>query len=174
MPCQLRSLFVFMLIVTSTLLFTQQPASGQDAMSPIWKNGLGFSTADGKNKIYLGGRLQIDTGFFSEEDGVDAEEDGVRMRRARIALSGLINGNIEFKTQYDFSGGDADFKDFYMGFLNKGSMPSVISKIRVGQQYEPFGLETLTSSKYITLADLANHSPREQAGHTHRDHLQNH
>jgi len=88
-----------MLIVTSTLLFTQQPASGQDAMSPIWKNGLGFSTADGKNKISLGGRLQIDTGFFSEEDGVDAEEDGVRMRRARIALSGLINGNVEFKTQ---------------------------------------------------------------------------
>ena len=54
-------------------------------------------------------------------------------------LSGVINGNIEFKTQYGLTGGDADFKDFYMGFLNKGSMPGVISKIRVGQQYEPFG-----------------------------------
>ena len=87
MPCQLRSLFVFVLIVSSTLLFISQSVSGQDAMSPIWKNGLGFSTADGKNKISFGGRLQIDTGFFSEEDGVDVEEDGVRMRRARLSLS---------------------------------------------------------------------------------------
>lgn len=153
MSFQFKSLCLLVLIVTSTLLFTSQSVSGQDAMSPIWKNGLGFSTADGKNKISLGGRLQIDTGFFSEEDGVDVEEDGVRMRRGRIALSGLINGNIEFKTQYDFTGGDADFKDFYMGFLNKGSMPDMISKIRVGQQYEPFGLETLISSKYITFAE---------------------
>ena len=146
MSFQFKSLCILVLIVTSTLLFTSQSVSGQDAMSPIWKNGLGFSTADGKNKINIAGRLQIDTGFFSEEDGVDVEEDGVRMRRARLSLSGVINGNIEFKTQYGFTGGDADFKDFYMGFLNKGSMPGVISKIRVGQQYEPFGLETLISS----------------------------
>ena len=166
---QIRGIFVVAVLVGLTLATDQNPVSGQDPMSPFWKNGLGFSTADGKTKINLGGRLQIDAGFFEEEDGVDVEQDGVEIRRARVALSGLINGNIEFKTQYDFAGGDADFKDAYIGLLNESGsgLPSFFKKIRVGQQYEPFGLETLTSSKYMTFIERSfttNMSPGRNTG----------
>ena len=144
-----------MLSFTSTLafifaatLFTSD-ANAMQEMAGNWKSGLSFSSDDGNIKIGIGGRLQIDHGFFSEEDGVDQEQDGVEMRRSRLAVSGLIGGNVEFKTQYDFAGGDADFKDAWIGLKEAG----FLGKVRVGQQFEPMGLETLTSSKYITFAE---------------------
>ena len=133
------------------LLFTfiTADANAMQSMSGNWKNGLSFTSDDGETKIGFGGRLQIDYGFFSEEDGVDQEQDGVEMRRARFAVAGVIGGNVEFKTQYDHAGGDSDFKDAYIGLKDAG----FLGKLRVGQQFEPMGLETLTSSKYITFAE---------------------
>ncbi len=169
MKRQRNLLFYIVLLIAMIFLNSHEQTMAQEAMEPFWKNGLGFSSADGKTKFNLGGRLQIDAGFFSEEDGVDVEEDGVKIRRARIALSGLIYGNVEFKTQYDFSGGDADFKDAYIGLLNNGGsgLPDFIKKVRVGQQYEPFGLEVLTSSRVITFAERSfttNLSPNRNTG----------
>jgi phosphate-selective porin OprO/OprP len=51
--------------------------------------------------------------------------------------------------QYDFAGGDADFKDFYMG-LKK--IPYA-GTLKIGHFKEPFSLEELTSSKYITFME---------------------
>ncbi len=51
--------------------------------------------------------------------------------------------------QYDFAGGDADFKDVYVG-LKK--LPGV-GTLKVGHFKEAFGLEELTSSKYITFIE---------------------
>lgn len=129
--------------------FIVADANAMQSMSGNWKNGLSFTSDDGQTKIGFGGRLQVDYGFFSEENGVDVEQDGTEMRRARFAVAGVIGGNVEFKTQYDFAGGDADFKDAYIGLKDAG----FLGKLRVGQQYEPMGLETLTSSKYITFAE---------------------
>ena len=71
------------------------------------------------------------------------------MRRARLAIAGVIGGNVEFKTQYDFGGGDADFKDAYVGLKDAG----FLGHVRIGQLKEPMGLEWATSSKYITFAE---------------------
>jgi phosphate-selective porin OprO/OprP len=56
---------------------------------------------------------------------------------------------MQFKAQYDFAGGDADFKDVWLG-LQK--IP-YIGKFRIGQQKEPFSLEEQTSSNYITFLE---------------------
>ncbi|NCF99121.1 MAG: hypothetical protein GWP39_06365 [Planctomycetia bacterium] len=135
------------LLFSST--FVSEEAFSMQDMNVTWKNGLRISSPDGEVKFSIGGRVQVDYGFFSEQDGVDVESDGTEIRRARIAFAGVIGKNVEFKTQYDFAGGDADFKDAYVGLLEAG----VFGKVRVGQQTEPFGLETLTSSKYITFAE---------------------
>ena len=139
-----------------TLSISMTPLDAMQEMNVTWKNGLRFSTADGENSISLGGRLQIDAGFFSvaagvapEPDSPYVEKDGVEMRRARLAIAGVIGGNVEFKTQYDFGGGDADFKDAYVGLKDAG----FLGHIRVGQLKEPMGLEEATSSKYITFAE---------------------
>ncbi|MDE0959853.1 MAG: porin [Planctomycetota bacterium] len=143
----------FVTLLTITLF-----PSGLEAMQEMnatWKNGLRLSTADGANSISIGGRFQMDAGFFNEVDavegivGLEREQDGVEMRRARLAIAGVIGGNVEFKTQYDFGGGDADFKDAYVGLTDAG----FLGHVRVGQLKEPMGLEWATSSKYITFAE---------------------
>ena len=119
-----------------------------------WREGLNFATLDGDFKLKIGGRLQTDW-FFSSEDqdvklDVGEQEDGVEFRRARIYFSGLIYGNVEYKLQFDFAGGDADFKDAYLGLTD---FP--LGTLRMGHFKEPFSLEELTSSKYITFLERA-------------------
>ena len=141
-----------------------------DTFRAFWKEGLNFETADSAFKMKIGGRIHFDSAFTSGDDElveeVGALKDGVEFRRARIALAGEIYKKIEFKTQYDFagssfkykddkdsvgtfSGGQAKWKDVYVGVLD---LP-VVGNIRIGQFYEPFGLEEQTSSNYITFME---------------------
>ena len=83
-----------------------------------WKNGLRFETGDGKFKFKLGGRIMNDWGWFSENSAIKRvigdQVDGTEFRRARLYIAGEIYNNIGFKAQYDFAGGDVDFKDVYL------------------------------------------------------------
>jgi len=79
---------------------------------------------------------------------VGDQSNGSETRRARFYISGLLYDNIDFKLQFDFAGGDSDLKDAYVGLQD---FP--LGKIRAGHFKEPFGLEELTSSKYITFAE---------------------
>jgi phosphate-selective porin OprO/OprP len=120
-----------------------------------WKEGLNFATEDGNFKLKVGGRVMNDWLWISEDGDIKAssigeQEDGTEFRRARLHVSGLIYGNVEFKVQYDFAGGDADFKDVYLGLTD---FP--IGRLRVGHYKEPFSLEELTSSNYITFLERA-------------------
>ena len=128
--------------------------SDKSTLRPYWKDGLRLDSGDGSVKLKIGGRIQNDWAYFCE-DGTrerrfgDDFDDGTEFRRARIYLSGTIYNDVEFKVQYDFAGGDADFKDVYMGLKN---VPHV-GNIRVGQMKPPFSLEQLTSSNNITFLE---------------------
>lgn len=52
---------------------------------------------------------------FDDDLGGGLEGYGVEFRRARIFASGSFENNVFFKAQYDLAGGDADFKDMYIG-----------------------------------------------------------
>ncbi|MHC4693311.1 MAG: OprO/OprP family phosphate-selective porin, partial [Planctomycetota bacterium] len=84
-------------------------------------------------------------------------------RRVRLYTSGLMYGNVEYKLQFDFAGitGDADLKDAYIGLPD---FP--LAHLKMGHFKEPFGLEELTSSKYITFLERAFSSvdPARNAG----------
>jgi phosphate-selective porin OprO/OprP len=74
----------------------------------------------------------------------------VEFRRARIYFSGELYKRVVFKAQYDFAGGnDVNFKDVYIGMKNLGYAGTVL----LGHQKEPYSLEELTSSKYITFME---------------------
>jgi phosphate-selective porin OprO/OprP len=119
-----------------------------------WKEGLNFATLDENFKLKIGGRLQTDW-FWSSEDtrikqDVGDQEDGVEVRRARLYFSGLIYGNVEYKLQFDFAGGEAALKDAYL------ALPDFpLGELQMGHFKEPFSLEELTSSKYITFLERA-------------------
>ncbi len=119
-----------------------------------WKNGIRFQTADKAFSFKFGGRIMNDWAFMSEDDEVMAavgqlQDATTEFRRARLYISGAVYERIIFKAQYDFAGGDADFKDVYLG-LKK--LPGV-GTLKVGHFKEAFGLEELTSSKYITFME---------------------
>ncbi|MFQ5965263.1 MAG: OprO/OprP family phosphate-selective porin [Candidatus Scalinduaceae bacterium] len=119
-----------------------------------WDKGLRFKSENGNFKLKLGGRIMNDWGWFTEDkdilESIGNQVDGTEFRRARLYIAGEIYENIAFKAQYDFaSGGRPDFKDVYLA-LRK--IP-VVGNFRVGHFKEPFSLEELTSSKYITFME---------------------
>ncbi len=120
-----------------------------------WKDGIRAETGDGSVRLKIGGRIMNDWAFYSADDSIESLvgplEDGTEFRRARLYLAGQVYDNVIFKAQYEFAGGDADFKDVYLGL--KG-LPGHTT-VRVGHFKEPFGLEVLTSSKYITFLERA-------------------
>lgn len=126
----------------------------------FWKNGLNIQSKDGKNKIKIGGRIQVDFASISSPkrsfvDQLEAEQGnnlvgfGSEFRRARLFIEGTVYKIIQFKAQYDFAGGEATFNDVWLGMKD---VPGV-GHIRIGHQKEPFSLEALTSSKYITFME---------------------
>lgn len=127
-----------------------------NTLRAYWSNGLRLDSADGAFKLKLGGRIQNDWAWFVNadeelEDEVGNLEDGTEIRRARFYVSGTLYDNVEFKTQYDFAKGEAEFKDVYLGLLD---LP--FGNLRVGQFQEPFSLEELTSNNYLTFLERAS------------------
>ena len=137
------------------LLATSFPAEAQDSQLKYTTN-LTFKSDDGQFKVKLGGRMHNQYTWWSADSDYETAganpEDGAIFRRARLYMSGTIYGNIDFKAQYDFAGGDADFKDLYMEMRD---IPRA-GAIRVGQFKEPFGLEAQTSSNYSTFVERSS------------------
>jgi len=111
------------------------------------KKAASYVVAKVKNKkpsVTLGGRIQLDAGSVSE-DNVD-HNSGTEIRRARLFAKGTIDKDWSFKLQYDFTGtGSSGIKDAYLDYKPL--------KIRIGHAKEPFSLQNMTSSKYITFTE---------------------
>lgn len=135
------------------LCIAAPPASAEDDWTVRWDNGFKVESADEKFKLKFGGRAQADYTFASADDELEAAygagefEDGFEFRRARLFVEGTIYERVAFKTQYDFAGGDASFKDVWIG-LNQDW-----GQVRFGHYKEYFSLEELTSSKYLAFLE---------------------
>jgi phosphate-selective porin OprO/OprP len=84
-----------------------------------------------------------------EADMLKGDGEGVEFRRARLYVSGELYDRIIFKSPFDFAGGDVSLNDAYIGMKGLGFLGTV----KVGHFKEPFSLEELTSSKYITFME---------------------
>ncbi|VAX23350.1 Phosphate/pyrophosphate-specific outer membrane porin OprP/OprO [hydrothermal vent metagenome] len=147
----MKSLKSYLYIMIAMLLTVTGEQAFAETLEAKWKTGLQFT---GENfNLKFGGRIMNDWFFSSADSALEEDDtkwtDGTEFRRARLYVSGVIYKNIIFKAQYDFAGGDPDIKDMYMGIKN---IPGV-GTIKVGHFKEPFGLEELTSSKYITFLE---------------------
>lgn len=96
----------------------------------------------------FGGRLQLDYTFYDED--VAPLDDGGEDRRARLEVSGGLSPEWDYKLQLDFSPEDPELKDGYLRYSGVDS-----SRIWLGSFKQPFSLEELTSSKYITFIERA-------------------
>ncbi len=103
-------------------------------------------------EFHWGGRLFYDWGWFDSDSGYPAgDDDGSEFRAARIFTEGTIHKIIRFKAEYDFAGNDADFKDVYLA--TDVAVGEVKGEFQAGHFKEPFGLEQLTSSRFITFME---------------------
>ncbi len=126
-----------------------------------WDHGVRAKTGDGRLKMKFGGRLMYDWTWMEGNDiendfagsGTDFEnlEDGKEVRRARLYWQGEWNKKIKFKWQYDWADSPV-VKDLY---LELKALP-VVGNLRMGHFKEPFSLNELTSSKYITFIERAS------------------
>lgn len=139
------------------VFFSERAGTAEaQSLSAQWKDGFRYESDDKNISIKVGGRIYNDWTFWldadealeDEETGVGELEDSVEFRTARLYTAGSIY-NLEYKAEYDFAGGDSEFKDVWLGL--KG-VP-LVNSLRVGHQKEPFGLEELTSSRFITFLE---------------------
>jgi phosphate-selective porin OprO/OprP len=128
---------------------------------PVWVsfvNGLKVESYDKDFSFHVGGRIQVDGGVASEP--LTGQSGNVIFRRARLEVDGKAFKYWLYKFQYDFtSSGVAGIRDAYLAFKWPGlailpftSQPIIF---QVGNSKEPFSLEELTSSKYITFIERA-------------------
>lgn len=134
----------------------QVPKAASNSLSVFWKEGLRLETGDGDFKLRIGGRVQHDWVMYSTDrkirDSVNGGEsigDGVEFRRARIDIQGNIYRNTVYRLELDFAGGEVAFKDTYIEVLD---IP-YLGTYTVGHFKEPFSLEELTSSRFITFME---------------------
>ncbi len=112
------------------------------------EGGLEASTYDGAFSFELGGRLMVDSAYYQEDQ--NDLGNGTELRRARLDVEGVLFSDYGYEFGVDFGGGDADVKDAFIEY--RGWWPT---KVKIGQFKEPFSLEELTSSKYITFMERA-------------------
>jgi len=124
-----------------------------------WNEGYKVESKDGAFKMKFGGRIMYDLAFFDQDSRITEEfgelKSGSEFRRLRLFNAGEIYDNVTYKVQLDFAGGKVAFKSVFIQF-NK--IP-VLGQLRVGHFKEPFRLEALTSSKYITLMERSFNMP---------------
>lgn len=123
----------------------------------FWKEGLRFETPDKDFSLKLGGRIYNDWVWMTEDSDVRTAVgdlvDGTEFRTARMYVAGTIYDNVDYKAEFDFSTTSNEFKDVYLGIRD---LP--IGYLKMGHFKEPFGLEELTSSRFVTFMErsLAN------------------
>ena len=127
----------------------------ENGLFGYWKGGTKWDSADGKFKTQLYGRIQNDWIWWDSHDEVetalgDELNTGTEFRRARLGVKGTLYGNVGYKAEFDFAGGEAGFADVYMELKD---VFCGIGDVTVGHFKEPFGLDELTSSRFVTFME---------------------
>lgn len=149
--------------VTAEEIESTSNADILERLTALEENG---KQSDWFDKIKIGGRLQYDFTWADGDSRIENDlgklEDGTEVRRARLYASGTLYDYFDFKLQFDWAGAETALKDAYLGVNN---LPVYL---KVGHFKEPFSLEELTSSKYVTFMErtsvVSAFAPSRNAG----------
>ena len=143
---KMRTLICASMAFIGLLFISIAPVQAEDVNA---KGKFEVKTDDGDFSFKFGGQLQVDIALYDED--VTQLNNGTEFRRARLFASGKMFKNWEYKAQYDFAGNEVTLKDAYIRYAGLEN-----GKIIIGQFKQPFSLENLTSSKYITFMERAS------------------
>lgn len=126
------------------------------------KGKLTFQTKDKAFKLKLDNRIYTDLSFYlptesvdglsskpnkdiEDDDGVFRFNNGVSIRRARLALKANLYEKWFAEFDVDFAYNEVELKDMYLGYQFNDHL-----SIKAGHFKEPMSMERLTSSRYLT------------------------
>jgi phosphate-selective porin OprO/OprP len=130
-----------------------------------FKNGLFVETEDKAYSFKVGGRIMVDGGGISEP--LNGFSNQVAFRQIRLEVEGKAAKIWFYKLQYDFAGTGqvtgnnqtlGGIRDFFFGIQHPAlSLPFAKDPmfIMIGSQFEPFSLESNSSSKFRPLIERA-------------------
>jgi phosphate-selective porin OprO/OprP len=141
-------------------------AAAEDANSgwrEYWKEGFRVESEDGLFELKFGGRIHLDAAYVAPDDDLNdwakanPSEDplgslrgfGAEVRRARLFMQGNLYEHGMFKLDFAFEGAEVEAKDVWVGLRN---LP-LVGVARAGHFIEPFSLERLTSSNFLTFTE---------------------
>lgn len=158
-------LFALLAVILPTAVSAQTPAPPAEEQGEpvdVFQNAgiLVFESPDHRFKWWLDGRVMLDTAYYFNSDNVLA--NGAELRRGRFAMNFNLWETWAAQFDVDFADSAVAVKDAWIGYQG---IPN--SLIRAGHFRAPFGLETLTSSRYITFMERAltdNFSPDRRLG----------
>jgi phosphate-selective porin OprO/OprP len=119
-----------------------------------------FQSADSSFRYWLDGRVQIDGAVYTGSR--NSLGNGTEVRRARLGGKVTLYRDWHGEIDVDFAKNAVEMKDVWLGYEGFAN-----SLVKIGNYKEPFSLETLTSSKYITFMERSyadNFSPDRNIG----------
>jgi len=114
-------------------------------------NKKGFKVEDRKtgSALRIGGRLQAEQAFYNED--MTRLGDGAQLRRARLFVTGRVFRDWRFKSEIEFGKkGQVGPRNVWLKY--KGLKPVTFT---LGNFQEPFSLEGMTSSNFVTFMERA-------------------
>jgi phosphate-selective porin OprO and OprP len=104
-----------------------------------------------KTSMKVSGRIHADYWGFPNHDAViegfegGNPQDRIGFRRMRIGVSGKLPGNMTYKLEMEFAGGNmSEFRNATLGWED---LP-FFQRVRIGNQKRPYSLDQNNSSRY--------------------------
>jgi len=122
-----------------------------------FKNGFKINSGDGKSNFSVNGRIQADYRYFDTPEVASnqliatqgaANADAFDVRRAYLGAKGTFRNWINFEATLDGAGTAAYLKYYWLETAFSDKL-----KVRFGQFKPGFGLEQLTSSRFIDMTE---------------------
>ncbi|ODA66164.1 Porin P precursor [Methyloligella halotolerans] len=116
-----------------------------------WKGAPELSSADGKFKFKVRGRLNVDYNGINQDKPITGDPDvsAVELRRARLGVEGVMFYDWVYKFELDFAGDKTAIKDAYVEYTG---LPV---DLKAGHFKTYNSLEAQMSANYITFMEKA-------------------
>lgn len=121
---------------------------------------LKFTSDDKSYALWFDNRVYFDGAMFAN-DVYNPIGNGVMIRRARFAVKAVVWKNWYAEVDLDFAGSELELKDAYV----KYTFDSGNFNIKAGQFRESFGMETVTTSRYVTFIERSYMSKLDPSRH---------
>jgi phosphate-selective porin OprO/OprP len=116
-----------------------------------WRGAPEFSSADGKFKMKLRGRLHADYNAIDQDESITGRPDvnAAEIRRARLGIEGVVWSDVKYIVEVDFAQDAVSLKDAYFEYTGLAKDLG----LRAGNFKTFNSLDQLNSSNYRTFLE---------------------